>query len=268
MPQSNANVMDSEDDYEWTDNRLVPVPTQAGQPGNLHSHYQRVLMSKRNIANPSPLGLCGFAFTTFLLSAINMEVLDVKHSSIVISAAFAYGGLVQLCAGMWEMAIGNTFGATSLSSFGGFWIAIAIILTPGGFEIESSYDSLEFNHAFSLFLFGWFIFTTLLLLCTLSSSVAQFSIFITLDIAFLCLALGRRYPHLSGETYAPHHNLTYVGGIFGMLSAFAAWYNALAGIAASNHTFFTLPVLHFPWSEHTRLRRRKELQMVQTISPA
>lgn len=52
-----------------------------------------------------------------------------------------------------EMAIGNTFGATSLSSFGGFWIAIAIILTPGGFEIESSYDSLEFNHAFSLFLF-------------------------------------------------------------------------------------------------------------------
>ena len=52
-----------------------------------------------------------------------------------------------------EMAIGNTFGATSLSSFGGFWIAIAIILTPGGFEIESSYDSLEFNHASSLFLF-------------------------------------------------------------------------------------------------------------------
>ncbi|KAK0108853.1 hypothetical protein ONS96_002693 [Cadophora gregata f. sp. sojae] len=163
-----------------------------------------------------------------------------------------------------EMAIGNTFEATSLSSFGGsfggFWIAIAIILTPGGFEIESSYDSLEFSHAFSLFLFesththththtllslslsqisqGWFIFifTTLLLLCTLSSSVAQFSIFITLDLAFLCLALGRRYPHLNGETYAPHHDLTYADGIFGMLSAFAAWYNALAGNAASTHT--------------------------------
>lgn len=51
------------------------------------------------------------------------------------------------------MSIGNTFGATSLSSFGGFWIAIAIILTPGGFEIEESYDSLEFQHAFALFLF-------------------------------------------------------------------------------------------------------------------
>lgn len=37
------------------------------------------------------------------------------------------------------MAIGNTFGATALSSYGGFWIAFAIILTPGGFNIESTY---------------------------------------------------------------------------------------------------------------------------------
>lgn len=36
------------------------------------------------------------------------------------------------------MAVGNTFGATALSSYGGFWIAFGIILTPGGFEVESS----------------------------------------------------------------------------------------------------------------------------------
>ncbi|KAN0105998.1 GPR1/FUN34/yaaH family domain containing protein [Hyaloscypha variabilis] len=223
-------------------------------------------MSKRNIANPSPLGLSGFALTTFLLSAINLGTLGVTHPNIIVAAAFAYGGLVQLLAGMWEMSIGNTFGATSLSSFGGFWISIAIILTPGGFEIVDSYDSLEFQHAFALFLFGWFIFTTILLVCTLSSSVAHFSIFLTLDIAFLCLALGRRYPHLSGNVYVPHQSLTYAGGVFGMLSAFAAWYNALAGIAASNHTFFTLPVLHFPWSEHSQKLRQKSqtVEVTQT----
>lgn len=33
------------------------------------------------------------------------------------------------------MGIGNTFGATVLSSYGGFWISIAITFTPGGFEI-------------------------------------------------------------------------------------------------------------------------------------
>ncbi len=33
------------------------------------------------------------------------------------------------------MAVGNTFGATALSSYGGFWISFGIALTPGGFEI-------------------------------------------------------------------------------------------------------------------------------------
>ena len=37
-----------------------------------------------------------------------------------------------------EMAVGNTFGATALSSYGGFWISFAIILTPGGFAIEET----------------------------------------------------------------------------------------------------------------------------------
>jgi succinate-acetate transporter protein len=35
-----------------------------------------------------------------------------------------------------EMAVGNTFGATALTSYGGFWIAMAITFTPGGFEIS------------------------------------------------------------------------------------------------------------------------------------
>jgi succinate-acetate transporter protein len=95
------NIADNEEEYE---ERYIDSPTlsQAGQPGNLHSHYQRVLMSKRNIANPSPLGLSGFALTTFLLSAINLGTLGVTHPNIIVAAAFAYGGLVQLLAGMWS----------------------------------------------------------------------------------------------------------------------------------------------------------------------
>lgn len=37
-----------------------------------------------------------------------------------------------------EMAVGNTFGATALTSYGGFWIALAITFTPGGFHIENA----------------------------------------------------------------------------------------------------------------------------------
>lgn len=39
------------------------------------------------------------------------------------------------------MAVGNTFGATALSSYGGFWLAFAITLTPGGFAIPASIEA-------------------------------------------------------------------------------------------------------------------------------
>lgn len=56
------------------------------------------------------------------------------------------------------MAIGNTFGATALSSYGGFWIAFAIVLTPGGFNIEAALETADngspvmFYNSFGLFL--------------------------------------------------------------------------------------------------------------------
>lgn len=55
----------------------------------------------RKFANPAPLGLCAFALTTFVLSAINMEARSVKVPAVVVPLAFGYGGLVQLLAGMW-----------------------------------------------------------------------------------------------------------------------------------------------------------------------
>lgn len=52
-------------------------------------------------ANPGPLGLAGFAFTTFLLSLVNLQARDVKVPNIVLAPALAYGGITQFCAGMW-----------------------------------------------------------------------------------------------------------------------------------------------------------------------
>ena len=56
----------------------------------------------RKFANPAPLGLCGFALTTFVLSCINVGVKDLYGiPNVVVGPAFAYGGLCQLLAGMW-----------------------------------------------------------------------------------------------------------------------------------------------------------------------
>jgi len=157
---------------------------------------------------------------------------------------------------MWEMAVGNTFGATALSSYGGFWLSFAVILTPGGFDIVDGLgglDSHNFNYSFGLFLMGWFIFTTILVFCTLKSTVAFFLLFFFLDLTFLLLGIG----YLQGGGDAPDPKIVKAGGLFGLLAAFLAWYNALAGIADTSNSFFILPVIHFPWSATGRSRREK-----------
>jgi succinate-acetate transporter protein len=134
-----------------------------------------------------------------------------------------------------EMAVGNTFGATALSSFGGFWISFAIVLTPGGFQIASEYAASSggqpnnFANAFGFFIICWFIFTFILLLCTLRSTVAFFLLFFSLDLAFLLLAIGYFLAHDG----VPRSSVIKAGGWFGLIASFAAWYNALAGIADS-----------------------------------
>ncbi|KAI1433493.1 hypothetical protein GGR50DRAFT_696021 [Xylaria sp. CBS 124048] len=208
----------------------------------------------RKFGNPAPLGLSAFALTTFVLSLINLSTRDVTQPNIVLSLAFGYGGLVQLLAGMWEMAVGNTFGATALSSYGGFWISYAIVLTPG-FDALAVYGTADSASVLGFFLTGWFIFTFLLLLCTLRSTVMFCGLFFTLDLAFLFLA--------TSEFAAGNGNMTAsvalqkAGGVFGLLAAFLAWYNAFAGMADTSNSFFIIPVFHFPWSEKAREARTK-----------
>jgi uncharacterized protein len=125
------------------------------------------------------------------------------------------------------MAVGNTFGATALSSYGGFWISYAIILTPGGFQIIETYTAdggTTLSTALGFYLAGWFIFTSMLLFCTLRSTVAFFLLFFFLDLAFLFLMIANFRP-------AQALQLNTAGGYFGLFAAFMAWYNALAGIA-------------------------------------
>jgi hypothetical protein len=81
------------------DSVYLPAFGGAAQPGLYKP-------PKNNFANPAPLGLSGFALTTFLLSCINLGVRDLASPAMVIAPALAYGGLVQLLAGMWEIAVG------------------------------------------------------------------------------------------------------------------------------------------------------------------
>ena len=79
---------------------------------------------------------------------------SVTTPNVVVGLAFGYGGFVQLLAGMWEFACGNTFGATAFSSYGGFWISYGFLISPF-MQIGSSYATkAEFNTAIGFYLLG------------------------------------------------------------------------------------------------------------------
>jgi len=196
----------------------------------------------RKFANPAPLGLCAFALTTFVLSMINVNARGLfDNNSIVIGLAFGYGGLAQLLAGMWEFAAGNTFGATAFSSYGGFWLSFAFILWPGtGFGASTIAKGGEaaVANAIGLYLAGWFIFTFIMLIATLRSSIGLIGVFFFLTITFLLLFAG--YFQLAhGASNAV--TLIKAGGAFGIITAFNAWYVALTGLLTPETSFFTLP---------------------------
>lgn len=185
------------------------------------------------VANPAPLGLSAFALTTFVLSSFNAGL--IKTPFIVIGLALFYGGIVQIIAGVQEFRAGNTFGATAFCSYGGFWLAVGATLTPAFNIIVAGYGGLTpaFHTAFGYFLLGWTIFTALMFLGTLRSTVALMAVFALLLVTFALLTIGE----LAGSAGA-----TMLGGYLGIITAIAAWYTALAGLLVSSKSVFTLPV--------------------------
>jgi succinate-acetate transporter protein len=174
----------------------------------------------QSVADPAPLGLAGFALTTFVLSTVNAGLIPKPAEPVVLGLAFGYGGLAQFCAGMWEFQRNNTFGATAFTSYGAFWIAFALLVTfnIGGIPAEAR------PAAVGTFLLAWGIFTAYMTIAATSLSRPVLVVFILLTITFFVLAIG---------AFGSQAGVTVLGGYLGLLTAIAAWYASAITVIAS-----------------------------------
>jgi succinate-acetate transporter protein len=182
------------------------------------------------IADPAPLGLAAFALTTFVLSLVNANWMPAATAPVVLGLALAYGGLAQLLAGMWEFRRGNTFGATAFGSFGAFWIAFWAYVTFYADKIPAA----DAGKATGWFLIAWGIFTTLMFLGSLRTTMGLVGLFALLAATYFVLGAG----NLGGSA-----GVVKVGGYLGIATAIVAWYCAVAGVLSST---FGKPVLPNP----------------------
>jgi uncharacterized protein len=181
-------------------------------------------------ADPGPLGLAGFAMTTFVLSMFNADLVNKGGEPVVLGLALAYGGVAQLLAGMWEFRTGNTFGAVAFSSFGAFWISFWALVT----FFEDAIPPEAAGASVGLYLWAWAIFTAYMFVASLRTTGAVALVFFLLTITFILLGAGN-----SGE----HENVIKWGGYIGIATAIAAWYASFAAVVNSTFGRTVAPVM-------------------------
>ncbi|MDA8365049.1 MAG: acetate uptake transporter [Gammaproteobacteria bacterium] len=176
------------------------------------------------LANPAPLGLIGFGLTTVILSLVNAGVLPAGGEQVVIPLAFAYGGLIQMLAGMLEFRTGNTFGTVAFLSYGAFWWWFALLVLLGGHGVL---DLSQAGSTIGVTLIGWGVFTLYMWVATFRLSKALWWVFLTLWITFFLLGfgalLGRNGLHVAGGW------LGLVCGLLAMYTSFGLVTNATFG---------------------------------------
>jgi succinate-acetate transporter protein len=181
-------------------------------------------------ADPAPLGLAAFATTTFLLSAANAGWMTKATGAAFLGYAFAYGGLAQLLAGMWEFRNRNVFGATAFSTYGAFWIgvglwvllvanpAVAAAKTP--LTLAATATALGHDKAWILLAFA--VVNTYLLILSTQINLAVFLVFLTLEATEVILFIGG-FSNSSG--------IVKFGGWVGVITAVVAWYASAAFVS-------------------------------------
>jgi succinate-acetate transporter protein len=225
------------------DRRFLPVTSDARRASRV-TDAQLAYPIRRNqlttpsespagtgIADPAPLGLAAFALTTFLLSASNAGLMKNGTGDAFLGYAFAYGGLGQLLAGMWEFRNRNVFGATAFSSYGGFWIGIGLYVLLVAVNQPAGSPTVGKDLAWILLSFA--IFNTYMLIWSMQINGAVFAVFLTLEATEILLFVGG---------FAGNANISKIGGYVGILTALVAWYASAAGVVTGMAGRPVLPV--------------------------
>ncbi len=177
------------------------------------------------LANPAPLGLTGFALTTWMLSMVNAGWFAGAAVPLVLASAFAFGGTAQFAAGLMEMPRGNTFGFVAFCAYGAFWWSFALFV---------QFFAAGVPHAFiGWWLIMWGVFTFYMWIATFALNRVLQLIFLALFITFFLLGAS----DLTGAAA-----LHVAGGYMGLVTAALAFYLAAADVINETHGRPVLPV--------------------------
>lgn len=185
------------------------------------------------ITNAVPVGVGGFALTTFTLGLYTSGILDPQGAVLVIALAAFYGGLTQFIAGFFALARGDLFPAAFMTSYGAFWLsydALLLWVVP--------HAGAAAGQAVFIFLVMWTVITVIFTIASLGTNWTVLVTFLVFDVAIILLDIGAALNNAS---------LDKAGGWFELLLAALAWYIVMAEIA--NETLHRTVFPLFPFKK-------------------
>src|SRR5690242_20413143 len=87
-----------------------------------------------------PIALMAFALSTFILSAINAQIVDKPAIWGAIASAWFMGGGIQLLIGVYQLVKGKLFSAMAFLAYGAFWLSFALYEASYVVKIENPAD--------------------------------------------------------------------------------------------------------------------------------
>lgn len=211
-----------------------------------HKYYRHKLMQafggtfnpglapypKHSFGNPAAIGLVSTGMNILIFGLFFAHAMGIHIPNAGIGLCMFMGGLVEILAGIWGFFVGSqvgTFVLTVFTSYGAFWLSFGAIFIPS-FGIIQAYeeDPEQLNHAIGLMLIGWAIFTTMLLMCVVKSTLSFFWALLTYDLTIILFAAG---------FLSDNDKVKVAGGIMGVINAFADWFEAFAGVANRQNSY-------------------------------
>ena len=211
------------------DEKSLTIPGQATGPMGERGTITATLRDAT--ANPGPLGLMAFGMTTVLLNVHNAGLIPL--SGMILAMGVFYGGFAQVIAGIMEWKKNSTFGMTAFLSYGFFWLTLVAVFAFPKWIGTADLDLSATSTALGYYLFAWGVFTGLMFIGTLRINRSLQTVFLSLTILFVLLALGE---------WTGNATITKIAGWEGIFVGLSAIYGSIAQVWNELYGRVVLPI--------------------------
>lgn len=219
---------------------VVPLPkheswTKAGPVVSHMDESEISMVSERavaSIADPSALGLFGFATGTWMTGTIIAGLFPESAFTAVIPVLLVFAGLTQFIAGLFAFRRANILAGTAFCAFGAFNVTTAMVFGMQAGNVLAMSGPPVVQQGFLLLSFGFI--ALVLTVAALRTNAALVLVLATLCIGYVLSGLH--------EVFSPLTTVGEVGGWFLIASAALAYYTGAALVVNSSWNTTILPL--------------------------